>query len=146
LLVGEYVKCTIVDKKSPTREPDVDVHNIGAWGEPTVNEAQYNRMISLHLNFFGWVPAHHHGNWSEYGVTHMAGGHRDRNGWWRFEGEQGIYQAGNRVNAELDRRYREAKSAYDAQVTQASTIAFPSVVFDDLVDQVNGLFKKLKNS
>jgi hypothetical protein len=124
----------------------VDVHNVNAWGEPTVNEIQYNNMISLHQAFFGWVPAHHHGNWAEFGVMHMAGGRRNRNGWWRFDGNQGITIAGARVNSELERRYQEAKATYDVQVSKAAAVIFPSEIFERMVCQMNGFFTKLRGS
>jgi hypothetical protein len=39
--------------------------------------------------------------------------------------------------------YNRLKVQYDTSIKNASALEFPSVVFDRLVDQVNGFFMKL---
>jgi hypothetical protein len=138
--INTYITGTKIRKTNPVREPDVNVSNCNRWEEPTILECEYNRMISLHQSFFGCVPDAHNGNWSEWGMTHMSGGKRNRHGWWKLAH---IWEAGARVNTELERRYKAAKSEYDAEVRRAAAAPFPSAVFDSLVTKVNGFLKQL---
>jgi hypothetical protein len=142
IIKGYITDAKISSKTKPVREPNVDVSDRNKWKEPTILECEYNRMISLHRSFFGRAPKAHSYNWSEHGFIHMA----SDNFFCRkhaYEKLGPIWDAGARVNAELERQYQVAKSKYDVEVRMASKVPFPAAVFDSLVTSVNGFLKQL---
>lgn len=130
MMLSSYIQQIRVTEVNETEEPNVDVHNVNWWNEPTILEGPYRRMLALHQRLFGTIPSEDNGNWYEYGIVHMSGGHRNRHGWWKLAP---IAEAANRVNAELRRR----RDAYNASVSRANAIPFPSDSWTRLVEQYN---------
>jgi hypothetical protein len=128
--VGNYIRFTTL-RPSPAKEPLIDLSPVRGFIGWEVNEAQYNRMISLCQKFFGYFPAPY--NTPGTGRVHL-----------RIDALNGIVAAGNAVNAELEKRYQADKKAYDAEVARATAVSFPSCAFDALARKVNELLAKLR--